>query len=296
MVLKLSGVIPPMITPLDENERLDKEGTKRLVEHLLEGGVNGIFLLGSSGEFVALKTEVKIELMEEVKREVGKEVLLLAGVSEPGTELTLEAIKTAGEIGMDGVVVTPPYYFPLCKDGVLEHYRFLGKNGHVPVVLYNIPLTTGVSIDLDTIQTLAEENLISGIKDSSGDFIHFRKLVRAITKYPNCNVMQGHEALVAPSLMVGADGMVPAYANVFPQMYVDLIKAFGNGDVEKVLSLQDQIDKCIATYSYGSVYGSIKFALKKQGICQEFLTKPLQNPNLEQKEKITMVLKEIMKK
>lgn len=296
MAFSLSGVIPPMVTPLDGNERLDQDGTKKLVDHLVKGGVDGIFLLGSSGEFTALKKDVKIKLMEQVKVFVGNDLPLLAGVSEPGTELTLETIKISAEAGMDAVVVSPPYYFPLGQDGVLEHYRYLGKNSPVPIILYNIPLTTGVHIELETIKILSEEKVIYGIKDSSGDFIHFRKLVRAMKEKGGCQVMQGHEALAAPSLMIGADGLVPAYANVIPGLYVDLKKAFVNRNLEKTLFLQDKIDDCISTYAYGSVYGSIKFALKKLGICEEYLTKPLQYPSKEEKEKISGLLESFLVK
>lgn len=293
MTFRLAGVVPPMVTPLDDKEKLDFMAINGVVDHLLQGGVDGIFLLGSTGEFTALEKDDKFELMQQVKTRVGNQVPILVGVSEPGTELTLKMIKAAERYGMDGVVVSPPYYFPLDQVAVLEHYRYLSAHSNIPIILYNIPLTTGIFIERNTVEILVKEKAIAGVKDSSGDFIHFRQLVHSLKQISDCPVMQGHEALAASSLMVGAAGLVPAYANVFPQLYLNLIKAIKEEDSAKALCLQGEIDKLIATYSYGSVYGSIKAALSQKGLCTANITKPLQKPSPAQEQQIKELIAKV---
>lgn len=291
----LSGVIPPMVTPLNTQEKLDMDNAKKIVNHLINGGVDGIFLLGSSGEFTALTREVKRELLDTVIDAVEGEVPILAGVTEAGTKKTEEMLHIAVDSGVNYAVVTPPYYFPLDQKGILEHYRYLAKHSEIPIILYNIPATTGVNIERETIKKLAQEGSVQAVKDSTGDFIHFQQLINGLQD-TECSVFQGHEALAATSLIVGADGIVPAYANVLPSLYTDLFGTIEAGEYNEGLTLQEVVHRLIATYEFGSVYGSIKAALSMKNLCEESVTRPLQKPTKGQKEKISKILREVESK
>jgi len=283
---ELSGVIIPMVTPLLAGETIDLEGTRLVVEHLLEGGVDGLFLLGSTGEFCGLRDKEKDRFLSEVTGVVNGRVAVLAGVSEPGTERTLNRIAAAAEAQVDAVVVTPPYYFPLSQQSVIDHFEYLAEHSPLPIVLYNIPLTTGVFITAKTIAQLISSKAITMVKDSSGDFLHFQDLLSRVAPYDTCRVFQGHEGLACASLAMGADGLVPACGNIAPKLYVSLFEAVRRKRMAEAISIQQLVTQLIGIYAYGSVYGAIKVALRDLGLCRDELTRPLAHPSLEEEQEI----------
>ena len=283
-IYNLEGIVVPMVTPLAENETIDLVQTQKITEHLIKGGVQGIFLLGSTGEFCALTKDEKIKFIKKVVSTANNRVPLLVGVSEPGTRKTLEMIKMVSSCGVDAVVVTPPYYYPLQQAGIVKHYEYLATESELPVVLYNIPLTTGINIEIDTILRLAEDKVIKMIKDSSGDFIFFQDLLTGIKEMSDCKVFQGHEKLASVSLFIGADGLVPALGNIAPGMYVKLFEGIAKGDFDNVLDIQKKINRFLKIYNYGAVYSAIKEGLNYLNITDTYVTKPLLYPDQKQKD------------
>jgi 4-hydroxy-tetrahydrodipicolinate synthase len=282
-IYNLRGIVVPMVTPLTENENIDLDKTQRITEYLITGGVQGIFLLGSTGEFCSLNLDEKLKFVKKVVDTNDKRIKLLVGVSESGTRKTLEMIKMLSDCGIDAAVVTPPYYYPLKQQAIIDHYEYLAARTNIPLVLYNIPLTTGVEIKVDTIINLAKDKVIKMIKDSSGDFIYFQDLLNSIQEISNCRVFQGHENLALVSLFIGADGLVPALGNIVPGMYVELFKKITEASYDDALLIQKRINELLEIYNYGSVYSAIKEALNYLNITGPYVTKPLQYPDQIQK-------------
>ena len=296
MLQDLKGIIPPMATPLTGVEEVDLRGVERLLRHLLSGGVNGVFLLGSTGEFPALEIHEKIKLIEAVTDLTMGRVPVLVGVTEPGTKRTEKLIREIKNKRVAALVVALPYYYPLDRQAVLTHYRYIAQNVELPVILYNIPRTTGTHIEVETVVKLVTERCIYGVKDSSGDFSHFQDLLFALCMDSENHIVpifQGEEKHAAASLLMGADGLIPAYANVAPRLYSALWQATREGNVDRAIKLQTWINKATKTYSFGSAYGSIKVALQILGISDSHVSLPLQKPSPDQIAQIEGLLKQL---
>ncbi|MEM1589032.1 MAG: dihydrodipicolinate synthase family protein [Candidatus Bathyarchaeia archaeon] len=296
--MRLKGIIPPLVTPLDERERLDLRGIERQINRLVSGGVDGLFLLGSSGEFPALLDEDKITLVEMVADLVGTKLPVLVGATEPGTKRTELFIQKVKHFNIYGIVVAPPYYYPLSLKAVTEHYEYLSAKTETPIILYNIPQTTKIFIDAATIRMLAIRKSIAGVKDSSGNFSHFQQLLWQLIIDEDEHqrlvpVFQGEERLAAVSLLAGADGLVPAFANVAPKLYCALWRATQEKDFNTAMRLQQIINEAVNIYDYGSVYGSLKTALNILGVCNDVVTMPLQKPSVEERHLIVRLIERL---
>ncbi len=264
-ISRISGVIPPMITPLTESRDIDIAGLERLVHHMLDGGVAGIFALGSSGEGPWLTATQQTTVIKEVVRCVAGRVPVLAGALEPSTSRTLEAIHRHASAGADMVVVTSPYYFPSDASVQIRHVETLAKASPIPVMLYNIPPTTHNPIAPDTVRQLMQlENLI-GIKDSAGDWDNFLDLLKYREDRPEFVVFQGAEKLSAQSIEAGADGIVPGMGNLVPSHFVAIIKAIQAGKPSEAKAIQSQIDTLWTLHTYDFWLIGLKFAASLLG-------------------------------
>lgn len=172
--IALQGVIPPMITPLTPDRDVDVESTERLVQHMITGGVSGIFVLGSSGEGPWLTWSQQRKLLETTIAAANGRVSILVGALKPSTSRTVETIKRLEQItGVDAVVVTTPYYFASAAEDQMHHFSVIASATKLPVVLYNIPPTTHTTIAPETVRELLTIDNIIGIKDSAGDMAQF---------------------------------------------------------------------------------------------------------------------------
>jgi 4-hydroxy-tetrahydrodipicolinate synthase len=242
-VTRLSGVVPPMITPLTESGEIDSIGLERLINHLLDGGVSGIFALGSSGEGPWLTASQQTTVIKEVVRCVAGRVPVLAGALEPSTSRTQEAISRHADAGADMVVITSPYYFPSDESVQIKHIETLVESSPIPAMLYNIPPTTHNPIAPETVQQIMQLDNLVGIKDSAGDWDNFLKLLSYRADRPEFVVFQGAELLATRSIEAGADGIVPGLGNIVPSHFVAIIKAIQSGDPADAHAIQKRIDE-----------------------------------------------------
>ena len=240
-MIELKGVVPPIVTPLTEQETLDGEGLKNMVRHLLEGGVHGIFVLGSTGEYPCLEDEVKWEAVKVVVEEVNGRVPVLAGVTGVGTKQTLTNLAKAQDQGVDAVVVSPGYYYPHTQGELLHHFERIHNQTQVPIMVYNIPSRVRSALELDTVAQLAQMDSVIGIKDTSGDFAFFQDLLTMAAEVDNFSVLQGDEAHMGASCLMGADGIVPGIGNLDPVRCVQLYEAGVRRDVDRVIRLQREL-------------------------------------------------------
>lgn len=273
------GIIPPMITPLQSNQQLDYGGVEKLINHLLEGGVHGIFILGTTGESVSLSYDTRRALIEHTAKCLQKKIPLLVGITDTSIEESLKLAKLAYKIGADAVVATPPFYFHLGRDEVFEYYWDLADRSKLPVFLYNMPSMTKINMSIETAVRLSKHPNIIGIKDSSENTVYFQALKYAINR-EDFALFVGPEEIMAETVLMGGSGGVTGGANLFPKLYVNMYNAAIRQDFESIKILQKQIlDISARLYTVGKYNSSYLKGLKGAGsligICDNYLASPL---------------------
>src|SRR5262245_28607318 len=213
--MRLHGIIPPVATPMQANEDLDLPRLRWFLDHLINAGVHGVFVLGTNSEFYALDEHEKQEVIATAVAHVNKRVPVFAGTGAESTREAVRLTKMAEKEGADGVSVITPYFISPSQQEIYDHYRRVAEHTALPVVLYNNPSTCGgLKIDVDTVARLAEIPNILGIKDSSGDLQNTNEYLRVIPE--RFAVMMGRDTLIFSSLLFGTRGAVPATANIAP--------------------------------------------------------------------------------
>ena len=273
----ISGLIVPMLTPLTMERRVDGPCARRLARRLIESGVDGLFLLGSCGEGPSLAEADRREMMESVSAEAGDRVRLMIGVSESSTDRAIRVAGAAEDAGADAVVSTFPHYYAAASQQEVEaHFRALSDAVALPVIAYNIPQMAKSVIEPDTACRLARAGAIIGIKDSSGDWARFQQMLFAKRATPGFRVFQGEEKLLAVSLLSGADGVVPATANLAPRLFTCLMDVARNGDPDLAFQLQEQISELTGLYSMGIHWlAGLKAAASMLELCGKTVCRPI---------------------
>jgi dihydrodipicolinate synthase/N-acetylneuraminate lyase len=279
MKLPLTGIIPPMITPLRGRDELDVAGLERLIEHILAGGVSGIFILGTTGEGPSLSYRLRRELIQCVCKQVNHRVPILVGITDTSFAESVNVARSADESGADALVVAPPYYLPEAQPELQEYLHHLIPELPLPVYLYNMPALTKVHFELETVRRAMDEPRILGLKDSSGDLNYFKSAAELIRPRADWSLLIGPEEKLFESLQLGGNGGVSGGANLFPRLYVKVVEAHRAGNLDRARELQQQIQRVsdsfyrIGKYS-SSIIKGIKCALSCLGICDDFMAEP----------------------
>src|SRR5207249_7527896 len=227
--LAIRGIVPPVATPMRANEDLDLPRLRWFLDHLIENGVHGVFVLGTNSEFYALDEREKQEVIATAVAHGNHRVPVFAGTGAESTREAVRLTKMAEREGADGVSVITPYFIQPTQQEILGHYRRIAESTSLPVILYNNPSTCGgLKIEVDTVARLAEIPNVLGIKDSSGDLQNTIEHIRVVPD--RFSVMQGRDTLIYPTLIFGARGAVPATANIAPALCVEIYEAFQRGD------------------------------------------------------------------
>lgn len=290
-----------MITPLLNEDELDFKGLERLVNHLVEGGVHGIFILGTTGESTSLPYPIRHRLIEETCNLVKKRIPILVGITDTAVSESLRLAQTAKYSGASALVAAPPYYFNLGQPELIEYYEYLADRLPLPLFLYNMPSHTKINIEPETVKKLAQHENIIGLKDSSGNTAYFNKLLFHMKDDPDFSLFVGPEEIMAETVLLGGNGGVNGGANMFPKLYVDLYNAAAAGDLHKVRELHSLVMNISAgLYSLGQFGSSylkgLKCALNLLGICNDYMSSPLHMFRKEEKNRLAINLKEIQKK
>jgi 4-hydroxy-tetrahydrodipicolinate synthase len=294
----LRGIVPPLVTPLNDNNSLDIAGLERLIEHVIAGGVHGIFILGTTGEAQSLSFELRYEMIKQTAKLLKNRLPLLVGISDTSLVDSVALAGLAKDQGADAVVSAPPYYFATGQPELAEFYEHLIPQLSLPVFLYNMPTHTKVSFAPQTIRRIAENPKVIGFKDSSASGAYFQSVMHAFRDRPEFSLFVGPEEMMAESVLMGAHGGVNGGANMFPKLYVELYNAAFAGDLVKVRALHAKVMQISATIytvgNYGSSYlKGVKCALNILGICNDFLAAPFNKFDEEHRKKIEEALGEI---
>jgi len=260
----LQGIIPPIVTPMLSDESVDYPRMCQLIDRLIAGGVHGIFVLGTTGEFYALDDREKQEIMSVALAHVNGRVPVYAGT---GAETTREAIritKMAEKEGMSGVSIITPYFIMPNQNEIAAHYRRIAESTSLSVILYNNPATCGgLKTDVDTVARLAEIPNIIGIKDSSGDLQTVIEMVRAVPA--RFSVLQGRDTLIFSALQFGARGAIPASSNIAPELCVGIYNEFIQGNHTESQAYQLRLSPVRLALMMGTAPGVVKAALQAIG-------------------------------
>ena len=297
MLLPLKGIIPPMITPLKSNDELDRNGVEKLIEHILGGGVHGLFLLGTNGEGPSLSYRLRKEFLKLSCEIIRGRVPVLVGVTDSSFSGAMEMADYSKSVGVDSIVVAPPFYFPATESEMINYVEKLAAATPLPFVLYNMPMHTKINLTIPTIQRAKELGCI-GVKDSSGDMANLYMMIDAFKEDQNFAVFAGTELYLPDAVMGGAHGAVAGGANVFPELFVDLYNAALVRDHEKITRLRDQIiwlcnTMYVVSPSAARITISFKTALSLLGICSDEMALPLRKLEGADREKIAVYLEEM---
>src|SRR5712691_4952780 len=272
---ELSGVLPALVSPLHKDGSADEAGLKRLVEHVISGGVNGVLALGSTGEGASLGERTRAQVLRSVVEAAAGRVPVICGVAQPHLEAALAEVAAASRMGATGVLVAPPFYYPTDQATVLAFYRRLAAESKIPLLLYNIPQFTKVVSEPATVAELAREGTIAGIKDSSRDFEYFENVCLATRGLPHFRIFTGSDSMLLASLAMGGAGTICGAANVAPSWVVRIYSAVQRRDWESARDSQDALIELVMALRAGVFPAAIKAALQLQGICEPWPAPPV---------------------
>jgi len=288
--MKVKGIITAMVTPFDDNQEINSQATKQLVNKLINAGVDGIFILGTNGEFHLLTDEEKIKFAELVINEVNKRVPVYVGTGGNSTREVIELSKKMEALGADALSVITPYFLVPSQKELINHYKAIAESVKIPILLYNIPKNTGINIEADTVRELAKVKNIAGIKDSSGKIENIASYIEAAIGEDFC-VLSGSDSLILKALQIGATGAIAATSNLLTEIDVSIYQNFLKGNIEAAEKAQKDIDVLRAALKLGTTPSILKKAVELSGIPVGPARLPVTEPNAETVEKIKEMLK-----
>ncbi|WP_342489610.1 4-hydroxy-tetrahydrodipicolinate synthase [Bacillus sp. FSL M8-0049] len=263
--MDIQGIIPAILTPLTEEEHFHPEVATQLVNRLIESGVHGIFALGTNGEFHLFSEEEKLQIAETVVKAVGRRVPVFIGAGENSTEATIRLSNKLADRGVDVLSIITPYFVAPTQEELYEHFRHISENVNIPILLYNIPSRTGVSLAPETVARLSALPNVLGIKDSSGNIENIKAYLD-VTKDEDFVVLAGTDSLILDTLKLGGAGAVAATANVLPETVVGLYESFRKGKLDESEHFQKQLQPLRATFGLGTLPAPLKKAAELYGI------------------------------
>ena len=273
--LNLHGIIPPVSTPFSADGIVDETDLRSLLGFLLESGVHGLFMLGSTSETVALTDKQQEQILTTAVATNAGRVPLIAGSIDFTAQRVIDRAKRAETIGVDGHVVCAPFYIRPDSDEIIRHYTMIREAIDKPIIAYDIPSAVQTKLDRKTVRKLVESGVIAGLKDSSGQDANFRGVILDNADHPEFRIFTGSELIVDAALTWGAHGAVPGLGNVDPAGYVAIYNAFQSGDMTTVKAEQDRLYKLFAITSVAfrpgiggsaAAFGGFKQALEIRGV------------------------------
>jgi len=268
-----SGIMVAMVTPFNKkDESINEEQLRNLVNYLIEQGVNGLVPVGTTGEFVNMTMEERLKVIEIVVDEANGRVPVIAGTGESGTKMVIENTRAATDIGADAVLIVTPYYLKPKAKGLYDHYFTIAEKTDIPIIMYNIPICTGVELPWTVVEDLADIDNIVGIKDSSGDFKYFSALLEKVSG--KISVLIGWDENVLGALASGADGAILGSANVIPKFWLEIYDHIKNNRLNEAQKLQRRVQKIARMLINSGALGA-KECLNMMGIKVGVSRKPI---------------------
>lgn len=262
--------ITPAVTVFHENGTVDYEACGRVYEHLIAGGVDGILILGSIGEFFAVKMDQKKELIRRAVETIGKRVKLIVGTTSMIFDEIIELSRFAGEAGADAVMVLPPFYFPLNEESMFQYFGKIAESlPKQQIYLYNFPDRTGYDVTPGvTLRLAGRYPNIVGYKDTQAGMDHTRELIKLVKgARPDFEIYSGFDDNFAHNVLTGGNGCIGGLSNLVPELCHAWTEAVNGGDLEKTARIQRTIDRLMSVYQVGTPFVPfIKAAMELRGV------------------------------
>lgn len=267
MVFIPKGIVPPIITPFNENGTINYDVYQQMIEYLIENGVHGVFPMGTTGEFYAVSEEDYRELLKVTVETARGRVSVYAGTNHITTRGVIRLAQICEETGgIDVLSVLTPMFISQTQNELYQYYKTIAENTALPIVMYNNKPKTNVSIEPATVSKLAEIPNIVGVKDSTGDMTNTAEYIRLTRDRDDFHVMVGRDTLIFTGLCCGASGSIAACANAAPRLVVDIYEKFMAGDMAGALEAQFRLAPLRIAFNLGTFPAVIKEALVQQGI------------------------------
>lgn len=297
MIQPLRGIIPPVITPLIDNNTLDVRGLENIVEHLISGRVHGLFILGTTGEAPSLSYRLRKDFIKRTCELTNHRIPVMVGITDTSFYGSLEIAEYSMSVGADAVVVAPPYYMPISQSEMIVYLENLVPRLPLPLLLYNMPSHTKLHMAIKTVKTGKDLGAI-GIKDSSGDMFYQTSLIEEFKDSPEFSIITGTELFIPETILQGGHGAIAGGANMFPKLFVELYEVSLAHDYERISALREVVMKLYNTfYSVGKTSSkyikAIKCALSAMGVCNDYVALPLSKFEGEDKHKIEQYVAEL---
>jgi 4-hydroxy-tetrahydrodipicolinate synthase len=276
---RFRGAVVPLVTPVTAAGALDEPSLDQLIDLVLAGGVEGIFVLGTTGEGVSVPREARLKFVEHTVARVRGRALVYAGIGDTCLADSVQSAKQYFQAGVDAVVAQPPVYFPLQPHEVLAYFRSLLEQLPGPMILYNIPPTTRVSIPLDVVGQLKGHPRLAGMKDSENDPRRLAELIKRFGGDPEFSIFIGVGVFMAQGLKLGAEGIVPSAGNLIPEVCHQICVSAARGDWAETERHGTRMLVVAGLYQKDRTLGQslavLKAALHLKGVCSSHVFPPL---------------------
>jgi 4-hydroxy-tetrahydrodipicolinate synthase len=289
---KYCGIVPPIITPLLEDESLDEQAYTKLINYCIDNGVHGIFAMGSSGEVMNVTRKVWQKAVEVALQTAAGRVPVFIGAIDSCTKRVIENIKELEQLGAQIVVATPAFYQQnSCQSEIIRHFEQICRSTNLEVVVYNIPPMTHVNILPETILEIAKFDNVVAYKDSCANWEQFQRNL-FLLEDTNLSIFNGAEELCAASLIFGAEGCVPGLATFFPKLFIDLYNAALAQDVRQVYELQKQVwDLRKVLFVGKSWMSAMKYIAQKMNLGSDKVSSPIEPLTAAERSRIDEIIK-----
>ncbi|MEF9673018.1 4-hydroxy-tetrahydrodipicolinate synthase [Pseudomonas sp. PCH446] len=256
--MKFHGIVPALVTPFTADQRLDEKALRGLVESLIEAGVHGLFVLGTNGEFFALSDEEKLEIVRITLDASAGRLPVMVGTGAFSTHEVIEMNKRVEGMGANALSVITPYFNAVSQAELIKHYEAIGNATSLPVMMYNIPAKTGMSIGMGAVATLSQHPQIKGIKDSAGNFDNLVQMIKY--RSDDFAVFAGTDSLIYWNLLAGGDGAVAATANAVPHVVMSIWNQFQAGNHDAAKAAQELLRPLRDAFALGTMPSVLKKA------------------------------------
>lgn len=289
MTIEFKGVIPPIVTPLTEDYKLNEKALRKMINHLINNGIHGLFPAGTTGEFYGLTNEEYRELLEITLDEANGRVPVYGGVNHITTRGAIKLAEIAQDVGVDALSILTPMFISPTQEDVYRHYKNIAESTDLPIILYNNKPKTGVDISPNTVKRLADIKNIVAVKDSTGDMTNTEEYLR-LTRDKDFSVLIGRDTMIYAGLCHGATGAIASCSNVAPRIAADIYDKFIAGDIEGSLEAQYKLAPLRIAFNLGTFPAVIKEGLKLQGIDVGPCYEPVGSLSTEEREELKKLL------
>ena len=287
---KLEGIIVPMVTPLTRTGEFDEKRMRELVDFLIEGGIHGLFPLGTSGEFALFDRDERKRIVETVVDQANERLPVLAGVSDPSVVNVVHFAKDAKDAGADAIVATTPYYFSTTHEGLYKHFETIASKGELPLYVYNIPEWTHLFVPPSVVERLVDRRLIVGMKYTEYNLLNLLRFIKVARG--RISIFAGSDAMAYSCLEFGGSGGVIGVANVAPKLASSIFDLFKRGDLKAARDAQLKLLPLIEAIGTGKFPAGLKETMKLTGMPVGDVRAPLQPLSASERQHVQALLRE----